>query len=120
MGVFLDRLVNRFLPAKPRTLLTPQETRDAAVTFQFWREWACSRCHARLKIRTRAPREDGPSNFVMYPKGHLLAGHSQVPADQLNWNGLAEEREWKTDPVVCPACRRGLTVTDYKAQRRLQ
>lgn len=89
-----------------------------AAPFVFMREWVCA-CGARLKIRARLDRGDGPSNFLPYPPGHKRAGHSKLPSSDLTWNGLAAERGWKVDPEVqCPACQLGVSVADYKAQRR--
>ena len=71
-----------------------------------------------ITIRSRTARADGPSNFLPYPPGHRLAGHSQVAATELNWAGLLEERGWDSNPVRCPACKAGLTVQAYKSARR--
>lgn len=98
-----------------RTPLTPQEARETGATMQYRRQWECG-CGARLSIRAKDSRRDGPSNYVASP-----AGHSVVPAGQLTWNGMAEERGWQTGEVIrCPACRQGMTVHEYKQMRRAE
>lgn len=106
--------------AKQTVPLTPEEVRIVGKEFRYGRIWRCSGrdCKAELKIKAKANRANGPSNFVPYPVGHKLAGHSQVPTMDLTWNGLAEERGWLTNPVVCPACRHGLTVLEFKQAKR--
>ena len=83
------------------------------------RHWICP-CGAKLQIRSRDLRDDGPSNYQTYPRNHVMAGHATLPADQLNWNGLAEERGWRVEQgrVWCPACQVSLSVPEYKEQRR--
>lgn len=100
-----------------RTPITPEEARERGDAMQYRREWQCA-CGTQLKIRAREPHFDGPSNFVPYPVGHNLAGHSQLQPRFLTWNGMAEERGWKTDPIQCPACQKGLSLKDYKEGRR--
>jgi hypothetical protein len=82
------------------------------------RTFVCD-CNATMRIRSRDARDDGPSNFVAFPPAHPRKGHAQQPSGVLNWAGLAEERGWKTDPVQCPACQRGMTVADYKKAKKL-
>lgn len=100
-----------------RTPLTPAEAQASGSTFVFRREWQCP-CGAQLRIRSRADRADGPSNFYAYPANHRLGGHSRVPADELTWAGLAVERGWQVEPVKCPACKHGVSVSDYRIARR--
>lgn len=100
-----------------RTPLTPDEVRDVAAGMQYRAEWHCP-CGANLRIRARDSRRTGPSNFVVFPENHPRAGHSQIASSQLNWNGLAEERGWGTDPVKCPACIQHMSVADYKRSRK--
>lgn len=109
-----------FLTGKGRVRvpLTPDEAREQGSTMVHRREWVCE-CGSALRIRSKDPHPDGISNFVPYPNEHKLGGHSQIPPIFLTWNGLAEERGWKTDPVQCPACQRGLSRNDYKQGRRL-
>lgn len=91
---------------------------DAARRMQFVRQWTCG-CGAVLRIRAKDDRRDGPSNFEPFPAWHRRAGHSKVPSAELTWSGLAAERGWRVERFVeCPACQAGLTVADYKAQRR--
>ncbi len=85
--------------------------------FLFAHEWICA-CGATLRIRSKEDRSTGPSNFVAFPAGHKLAGHSQVPSGGLTWDGMAEERGWQTRGTKCPACLAGLSVADYKQTRR--
>lgn len=99
------------------TPLTPAEARGAARTFEFVRLWEC-RCGARLKIRAREDRSSAPSNFEPYLPGHKLVGHSMLPSTSLTWDGLAEERGWKTRPTVCPACVAKLPMAAYKDAKR--
>lgn len=68
--------------------------------FDYKSTWTCYKCLSNLRIRARVDRADGPSNFVALPNGH-----SKLPAHELNWNGLAEERGWLTDPPTCPKCK---------------
>jgi len=100
-----------------RIPITPVEAQRAGRAFQHRREWDCP-CGAQLKIRGREDRSSGPSNFQPFPVGHAYAGHSQVSSGALSWNGLAEERGWKTDPVKCPACQHGVSVEGYRQARR--
>lgn len=97
--------------------ISPQVVEALGKSFEFVRVWQCG-CGAKLKIRAREARKDGPSNLTVYPEWHKLGGHSIVPSGMLTWNGLAEERGWQTDPVLCPACQAGMTVAEYKAARR--
>jgi len=86
--------------------------------FTHVRTWTCG-CGAELKIRSRDDHPEGKSNFIVYPTGHTLAGHSVLPPSELTWNGLATERGWIVEGAVqCPACQRGMTVDAYKAMRR--
>lgn len=98
--------------------LTPEEVRHAARTFQFRRTFVCSQCKCELTIRAREDRSSGPSNYRVYPETHRSAGHSVVPSGALTWRGLAEERGWKLDPIVCPACQEGVSVDEYKRLKR--
>lgn len=85
----------------PPIEVVPQEVDEPR--FKFKRTWTCA-CGAVLAIKATKDRDEGPSNFV---KG--------MQPSQLNWLGLVEEREWRTDPVTCPACCCGMTLQDYKA-----
>lgn len=101
-----------------RTPLTPEEARAAARRYEFVRLWECH-CGARLKIRSREDRSSGPSNFDPYLPGHPRAGHSRLPSGALTWDGLAEERGWKTTPrTICPACAAKLPMAVYKDAKR--
>lgn len=100
-----------------RVPLTPDEAREQGSKMPFRREWECA-CGATLKIRAEEDRQEGHSNYVPFPSGHPLEGHSQIRTISLNWNGLAEERGWGTDPVKCPACRAGMSVKEYKEAKR--
>ena len=93
--------------------LTSDEVRELKG-FDFKREFFCSKCRARLSIRSRDERDDGPSNFSHFPYPHKLAGHATLPAHLLNWKGLVEERGWKVEPVVCPACQKGVSVREFR------
>lgn len=104
-----------------KTPLTPAEVEQMAPTLPFVRDWFCVKCNSRLRIRSEANREDGPSNFVMHPPGHPLAGHATLSSGELTWNGMAEERGWHVrGKTVCPACRRGLTVEQYQLKRQME
>ncbi len=93
-----------------RIPLTPQEARDSGRAFAYQRDWVC-RCGARLRIRAREDRDGGASNF----ESHLTrGGHATRASHELTWDGLAAERGWRTDPVTCPACHRGMTVAAYR------
>lgn len=111
-------LWDRFRPSGTiKTPITQAEVKEMAPTLPFVREWFCVKCNARLKIRCESDHANGPSNFVMYPPSHRLSGHATLPSGELTWNGMVEERGWKAEPkVVCPACRRGLTVQQYQAK----
>ena len=126
----LKRVRSLFVPPQ---ILTPRGTglvlamsrenaEAAGQGFKFVRLWTC-RCGANLRIRDKKDRKGGPSNFIPFPPEHpRLAGHSMLPSEHLNWNGMAEERGWKMqdegDGITCPACLRGLTVREYKDARR--
>jgi hypothetical protein len=105
-----------------RIPLTRSEAQEVGKRFEFIRAWKCGGrgCPAQLVIRTREDREDGPSNFVPFPRGHKSEGHSQVDSINLTWNGLAEERGWKVraDRIVCPACQRGMDLPTFREVRR--
>lgn len=104
----------------PGTPLTPEEARHAARTFSHRRTWVC-RCGATLTVRARDSRADGPSNYQVCPPDFPIVrmrGHSLLPSGDLTWNGLAAERGWESDPVRCPACQRGMTVSDYRVAKR--
>lgn len=93
-------------PGKVTTLerlVEPSNGRDA---LKFLHTWTCS-CGAALRIRCRVDRHEGPSNFVVWPveSDDPKYGHSMIPAMALNWNGLAEERGWRTNPIQCPNCQ---------------
>lgn len=113
----LDVLRGKPLPGSIRMELTPAQAEAIGRTFEFKRVWTCG-CGAQLKVRARDDRADGPSNFVPYPGGHPLFGHSMVKSALLTWNGLAEERGWKTEPIACPACQAGMPLADYKQAKR--
>lgn len=102
---------NPFRSAKTVTVLSQPINKDVARTisgFSFRRVWTCASCSAQIAIRARDPREDGPSNFT-----------PQKSHGELNWNGLAVEAGWVLDPyVMCPACRRGMTIAEYKEHRK--
>lgn len=101
--------------------------------FDFGYEWTCQslvcdtrenpsaegeRAPARLFIRSRADRAEGPSNYDASRQNIARPDLKQQPSE-LNWNGLAEERGWTTAPVVmCPACQVGMTVAEYKRVKR--
>ncbi|MGH9256589.1 MAG: hypothetical protein ACRD3C_18670 [Vicinamibacterales bacterium] len=119
--------------ASVRTPLTDTEVREMGSKFPFVRTWVCvgrgcdtrppnrglARRPATLTIRSEIDRSRGPSNYEAYPASHpTKAGHATLPSHMLNWNGLVEERGWGSNPVLCPACTRGLSVRDYKEQRR--
>lgn len=108
---------------QPKMLFAlPKEVARELKGFEYRRAFECSACETdkktQISIRSREDRMDGPSNFLPYPVGHKLAGHSQVESGQLTWNGLLEERGWDSDPVRCPACKAGMSLADYKAARR--
>lgn len=97
-----------------QTPITESEAKQLSEGMPHMAIWLC-KCGAKLRIRSKIERSNEASNF--YPD---RGGHSRLPADLLNWNGLAEERGWITHPTaVCPACRKGLSVRDYKAMKRL-
>lgn len=84
--------------------------------FAHARSFQCT-CGSTLTVRTRTPRAEGPSNFIVdiNPK-HRSFGHSLIPSGRLNWEGLREERGWERDGdlVVCPACAQGRTRTQQR------
>ena len=101
-----------------RSFALPKEVVEGiSKPFQYVKVWTC-RCGAELKIRAREDRSNGPSNFVAYGIESLRKGHSKIKSSDLTWDGLAEERGWKTQPVECPACQRGLSVEEYKRLKR--
>jgi hypothetical protein len=119
---WIATLKQRFGPQPPPPAVVLQIPKDVARSirgFDHSHEWTCGGpvkhsgmtvglCGAVLRIRSRDQRKDGPSNYVL-----------GRPAAELNWNGLAEERGWDPGaPVLCPACRAGLTVAAYKLMRR--
>jgi hypothetical protein len=113
----MRRLLNLF-SRTTKTPIAPAEVEALKATMKYVRTFVCG-CGATLRIRARDARQDGPSNFRVYPPAHPRAGHSQVPAEFLNWAGLAEERGWKTSPdITCPACQAGVTMAQYKAAKR--
>jgi len=107
------------------TPITPVEVRDLSGTMKYHVTWVCTgpKCtigkpghepkKATITIHARDERPDGPSNFVA-----VKGGHSKLPSSDLTWNGLIEERGWKSNPVLCPACQRGMTIREYKEHRR--
>ena len=96
--------------------LTPEETRTVQG-FDHRREWKCF-CGNRLAIRSRDPHLDEPSNARFRPATVTGEMHATLQPNQLTWKGLAEERGWKTDPVTCPACQRGLSKSAYRDLKR--
>jgi hypothetical protein len=85
--------------------------------FEFGYEWVCA-CGARLFVRSRTDRADGPNNYDHARQDSKRPELKQQPS-ALTWAGLAAERGWQTEPtVVCPACQAGLSVTAYRAARR--
>lgn len=84
--------------------------------FEFGYEWHCG-CGARLFVRSRTARDEGPSNFDPARQDPARPELKQQPST-LNWAGLAAERGWQTDPVVCPACQAGLSLAEFKARKR--
>jgi hypothetical protein len=104
-----------FFHRKP---LLPSELPEVRRSFSYAKHWRCP-CGANLHIRSRDPRADGPSNFAGVKLGRLKQAHSVVPADQLNWDGLAHERGWETNPTRCPACQHGMTCAEYRRSRSL-
>ena len=95
----------------------PALVETAATGMRFVRAWTCA-CGARIQIRSRGDRSEGSPNFYPQPPGHRYAGHSVLPSELLTWAGMLEERGWESNPVRCPACRRGMTVSEYKRARR--
>lgn len=82
-----------------------ESTQEGA--FVHVRAWQCG-CGANLRIRSRQDHKERPTNFIPHPKSAgRFAGHSKLSPEDLTWDGLAEERGWKVDPVLCPACQRG-------------
>lgn len=106
-------------PVRASIAIPADKVDEVAGGMQFRREWFCI-CGARLAIRARQNRADGPSNFTPWPDGHPLAGHSQVRSEDLTWNGLAEERGWAIGEQICacPACQCNMTVPEFKQARR--
>jgi hypothetical protein len=112
----MRRLLDLF--KRKQTPITPVEVETLKPSLQHVRTFVCA-CMATMRIRSRDARADGPSNFKAFPPAHPRKGHSQVPAEYLNWAGLAAERGWETTPdVKCPACQRGMTRSQYKTARR--
>jgi hypothetical protein len=113
MGILSD-ILGLTPNVQPSTLKQPNTT---SSEFSYFSEWKCN-CGAKLKVRSKNDRNGGSSNFTgTFPAGHPKAGHSVTPTEALTWNGLAEERGWKTHPTpVCPACQRAISVTDYRAK----
>ncbi len=116
------------------------ERKDALATvdgrdispFDFGYEWVCQApgCDARsdpetgepfparLFIRSRTDRAEGPSNFDRTRQDVTRPETKQQPGE-LNWEGLAEERGWTTRfAVMCPACKAGMTVAEFKKAKR--
>jgi hypothetical protein len=104
---------------------------------RYSKEWVCQSCPndpsegispAKLVIRGNKDRDHGRSNFEgvhttetvnKYKLGERYVGHSIVPSGDLNWDGLAEERNWILYPhVKCPACQKNMSVDEYKDARR--
>lgn len=132
----------RRTPVGVQALVRTPLTRTEAATkpgFVHVRVWTCTGhgCNAappgtparpaQLTLRRREDLPDWPSNFggvhtaESVRKARLHArqiGHSIVPSETLNWNGLAEERGWTTAPVRCPACQAGVSVAEFRAARR--
>lgn len=104
----------------PRFALTDRAAQEIAAKMEFGWQWACA-CGAQLRIRSRIDHRHGPSNYEVFPGGHARAGHATVPPHALTWAGMAAERGWvpmDDDVAQCPACRAGLSLSDYKAAKR--
>jgi hypothetical protein len=85
---------------------TPEAVSPVRIEgYAFARAWTCGTCQQQMRIRVRQDRAEGPSNYETYPPRHPKHGHSVRPSGDLNWNGLAEERGWTTNPVCCPTCK---------------
>lgn len=90
---------------------------------KYKRTWECEHCvdagathPARLAIRAREDRADGPSNYKLETDGTKINYmHATLPTHELTWNGMAEERGWQVHPTVkCPACQNKVSIKLYK------
>lgn len=109
----LQKLKAIFLGDRLRLQL-PKESVEEVLgkSMRYRAKWTCTGpCALReegpncLKIRCKDDRPSGVSNFVVDrdPKSPRF-GHATLQSHLLNWNGMAEERGWETNPVMCPNC----------------
>lgn len=99
------------MTARRETLRDPAGREIAPFAFGY--EWVCG-CGARLFLRAREDRAEGPNNFDPSRQDPRRPELKQQPSE-LTWAGLAAERGWQTDPVVvCPACQAGVSLATYK------
>lgn len=125
LNLFKKKIEQKITPGVSFT--SRKEILDAiAGTMRFVKRWECG-CGAGITIKADKERGTGSSNFEgvhtaetikKYGLEKRMIGHSIVQSGLLNWNGLLEERGWQSNPVICPACLNGMSLSDFKAAVR--